>query len=160
MRPSAIRKSPAELRVPPNLADYDAERTRFSWSSARAELAECPGGGLNIAYNAVTRHAEGPGRDRVAFRFLAGDDARELTFGALDSFSNRFANVLAGLAPEVDVDGLVDTRPLRRQVDLDSLDWLRFLVGLHERLQVDIPEADYPQLASLADLMGYLRARI
>lgn len=67
---------------------------------------------------------------------------------------------LHGIAPEVDVDELVDTRPLRRQVDLDSLDWLRFLVALHERLHVDIPEADYPQLASLADLVGYLRARL
>lgn len=67
---------------------------------------------------------------------------------------------LHAIAPEVEVDELVDARPLRRQVDLDSLDWLRFLVALHERLHVDIPEADYPQLASIADLVGYLRARI
>lgn len=64
------------------------------------------------------------------------------------------------IAPEVDGDDLVDARALRRQVDLDSLDWLKFLVGLHERLGVDIPEADYPQLATLADLIGYLRARL
>lgn len=67
---------------------------------------------------------------------------------------------LHAIAPEVDGDELVDSRPLRRQVDLDSLDWLRFLVALHERLHVDIPEADYPQLASIADLVGYLRARV
>lgn len=67
---------------------------------------------------------------------------------------------LHAIAPEVEVDELVDARPLRRQVDLDSLDWLRFLVALHERLHVDIPEADYPQLASIADLVGYLRARV
>lgn len=67
---------------------------------------------------------------------------------------------LRAIAPEVAADELVDTRPLRRQVDLDSLDWLRFLVALHERLGVDIPEADYPQLATLADLVGYLRARL
>ena len=67
---------------------------------------------------------------------------------------------LSAIAPEVAADELVDTRPLRRQVDLDSLDWLRFLVALHERLGVDIPEADYPQLATLADLVGYLRARL
>ena len=97
MRPSVIRKSLVELRVPPNLADYDAERARFSWSAARAELAECPGGGLNIAYNAVTRHAQGLGRHRVAFRFLAGERVREVTYGELDSLSNRFANVLVGL---------------------------------------------------------------
>jgi len=66
---------------------------------------------------------------------------------------------LSSIAPEVDGEELVDTRPLRRQVDLDSLDWLRFLVVLHERLGVDIPEADYPRLVTLADLVGYLRER-
>lgn len=67
---------------------------------------------------------------------------------------------LRRIAPEVDADDLVDTRPLRRQVDLDSIDWLNFLVGLHERLHVDIPEVDYPQLTSVAELVGYLRERI
>jgi len=67
---------------------------------------------------------------------------------------------LSSIAPEVDGEELVDTRPLRRQVDLDSLDWLRFLVVLHERLGVDIPEADYPRLVTLADLVGYLRERL
>nr|NLI50103.1 acetate--CoA ligase [Propionibacterium sp.] len=97
MRPSIIHQSAAGHRVPPNFADYEAERARFTWAAARAELAETPGGGLNIAHNAVTRHARGPGRDRVAFRFLAGADARTVTYGELDADTNRFANVLAGL---------------------------------------------------------------
>ncbi len=67
---------------------------------------------------------------------------------------------LRRIAPEVDGDELIDSRPLRRQVDLDSLDWLHFLVGLHQRLAVDIPEVDYAQLATLADLVGYLRVRL
>ena len=67
---------------------------------------------------------------------------------------------LRTIAPEVDGDELIDSRPLRRQVDLDSLDWLNFLVGLHQRLEVEIPEVDYAQLATLADLIGYLRARL
>jgi acyl carrier protein len=67
---------------------------------------------------------------------------------------------LRTIAPEVDGDELRDDRPLRRQVDLDSLDWLNFLVGLHQRLAVEIPEADYPQLATIDDLIGYLRARL
>ena len=97
MRPTIIHQSAAGARVPPNLADYEAERARFSWAAARAALADTPGGGFNIAHNAVTRHARGPGRDRVAFRFLAGDAVTEVTYGALDAASNRFANVLAGL---------------------------------------------------------------
>lgn len=67
---------------------------------------------------------------------------------------------LRRVAPEVDGEELSDTRPLRRQVDLDSLDWLNFLVGLHQRLAVDIPEADYARLVTVADLVGYLRARV
>lgn len=66
---------------------------------------------------------------------------------------------LRRIAPEVEAEALDDRRPLRRQVDLDSLDWLRFLVALHDRLGVDIPEADYPQLSTLADLVAYLSAR-
>jgi len=97
VRPTIIHQSAAGARVPPNLADYEAERARFSWAAARAALADTPGGGFNIAHNAVTRHARGPGRDRVAFRFLAGDAVTEVTYGALDAASNRFANVLAGL---------------------------------------------------------------
>ena len=97
MRQSIIHKTLAQLRVVPNLSDYEAERSRFSWSAARSELEDLPGGGLNIAHNAVTRHARGPLRDRVAFRFLSGESASELTYGELEAASNRFANVLAGL---------------------------------------------------------------
>ena len=97
MRPSIIHKSPAGLPVAPNLADYQSERERFSWATARAELPRLPGGGLNIADCAVTRHARGPNRDRVAFRFLSEQTSHELTYGDLDAQTNRFANVLAGL---------------------------------------------------------------
>ena len=97
VRQSIIHKTLAQLRVVPNLSDYEAERSRFSWSAARSELEDLPGGGLNIAHNAVTRHARGPLRDRVAFRFLSGESASELTYGELEAASNRFANVLAGL---------------------------------------------------------------
>ncbi len=97
MRPSIIRKSADACRVPPNLADYDAERTRFSWSAARGELDGLPGGALNIAHEAVARHADGPHGDHLAFRFLSGEHTRDLTYRDLDAQSNRFANVLAGL---------------------------------------------------------------
>jgi acyl carrier protein len=51
--------------------------------------------------------------------------------------------VLTAIAPEVEVDDLDPDKPLRDQVDLDSMDWLNFLIGLHDRMHVDIPEADY-----------------
>jgi acyl carrier protein len=67
---------------------------------------------------------------------------------------------LTGIAPEVEADELRDDKPLRNQVDLDSMDWLNFLLGLHERLAVDIPEADYAKLITLADILAYLEARL
>jgi acyl carrier protein len=64
------------------------------------------------------------------------------------------------IAPEVEAAELRADRPLRAQVDLDSMDWLNVLVGLHERFGVDIPEADYAKLASLQDIVEYIAARL
>jgi acyl carrier protein len=69
-------------------------------------------------------------------------------------------DTLRHIAPEVATETLAGGEPLRDQVDLDSIDWLNFLVGLHERLRVDIPEADYARLVTLDDLLAYLRAKI
>lgn len=66
---------------------------------------------------------------------------------------------LKSVAPEVEADELDATRPLRNQVDLDSMDWLNFLIGLHGALRVDIPEADYAKLVTLNDLVSYLQPR-
>lgn len=69
---------------------------------------------------------------------------------------NTVLETLSGIAPEVDIGTLQGDQPLRDQVDLDSMDWLHFLVGLHERLQIDIPESDYRQLTTLDRLLEYL----
>ncbi|MGE8451855.1 MAG: acyl carrier protein [Pseudomonadales bacterium] len=63
---------------------------------------------------------------------------------------------LQSIAPEVETDKLRPDRPLRKQVDLDSMDWLNFLIGLHEKLGVDIPEADYARLVTLDDVVAYI----
>lgn len=67
---------------------------------------------------------------------------------------------LRRIAPEVDPAELAPAVPLRDQIDLDSMDWLNFLIGLHERLGVDIPETDYRKLVTLDDLLAYLGARL
>jgi acetyl-CoA synthetase len=94
-----IAKGAADPAHPPNLPDYDAFRRAFSWDAARGALDGLPGGrGLNIAHEAVDRHAAGPRRDQVAIRWLGIDGTRsELTYGDLARESSRFANVLAGL---------------------------------------------------------------
>ena len=68
--------------------------------------------------------------------------------------------IIRTVAPEVEEGELVASRPLREQVDLDSMDWLRVIIGVHEKLKVDIPEADYGKLRSLDDWAAYLRGRV
>ncbi len=63
------------------------------------------------------------------------------------------------IAPEVDEGELIADRALRRQVDLDSMDWLNVIVALHERFGVDIPEADYARLSTLDSIVAYLAAK-
>ena len=81
-----------------NMPDYDRAREEFSWALARAELAGLPGGGLNIAYEAVDRQAAGELADTVALRFL---DKRggvlEFTYAELRRETDRFANLLDAL---------------------------------------------------------------
>jgi len=64
-------------------------------------------------------------------------------------------SVLQSIAPEVESDEIEDDVLLRDQVDLDSMDWLNFLRGIHKRLHIDIPESDYATLRTLADVVGY-----
>lgn len=66
---------------------------------------------------------------------------------------------LRRIAPETEPGALRADRPLREQVDLDSMDWLNFLVALHERLGVEIPEADYAKLGTLDQILDYLAAK-
>lgn len=63
---------------------------------------------------------------------------------------------LLDIAPEIDGDELSDSELLRDQVDLDSMDWLNFLVRLHKRFEVDIPESQYASLRTINDLTAYI----
>jgi acetyl-CoA synthetase len=90
-----------KFRAPelPNLLDYEAACRTFSWDAVRQELPGLPQDeGLNIAYEAVDRHAAGPDRDRVAIRWLGKQGTRrDITYAELAARSNQFANALAGL---------------------------------------------------------------
>jgi acyl carrier protein len=62
---------------------------------------------------------------------------------------------LGDIAPEADLTHLDPRLSLRDQLDLDSMDLLNFAVALHQRFGVDIPETDYPRLATLAGCLDY-----
>jgi acyl carrier protein len=77
-----------------------------------------------------------------------------------EELKSQVLGILATIAPELEPGELRADKPLRNQVDLDSMDWLNFLVALHERLKVDIPETDYAKLVTLDDLLSYLKSKM
>ncbi len=94
-----IIKSRREWDVIPNLHDYETVRSHFSWAHARAELDGLPGGeGLNIAHEAVVRHAVGPTAERTAIRWLGKNgEVVDYSYRDLNELTDRFANVLHSL---------------------------------------------------------------
>jgi acyl carrier protein len=79
---------------------------------------------------------------------MTNDEIRSVVFQTLKT-----------IAPELEESDIQPDRLLRDQVDLDSMDWLNFLVGLHQRLHVEIPEADYRKLTTLNTVIAYLAAK-
>jgi acetyl-CoA synthetase len=97
-----IRKTPGRYRIAPNLANYAEAAATFSWANARTELEGLPrGGGLNIAHEAVDRHARGARASAIALRCLGrtagGETRRDVTYAELAALSSRFANALESL---------------------------------------------------------------
>ncbi len=63
------------------------------------------------------------------------------------------------VAPEADPKSIDPKRPLREQLDIDSMDFLNFVLALHRDLAVDVPERDYAKLATLESAVAYLLVR-
>lgn len=68
--------------------------------------------------------------------------------------------ILAEIAPEADFEDLSPDENLRKALDIDSYDALKFIIGLNEELGVDIPESDYGQLNTLTAIIRYLSTRV
>jgi acyl carrier protein len=77
-----------------------------------------------------------------------------------DEIQAKVVDALVAVAPETGSVGLQPDAPLRDQVDLDSMDFLRFVMELHQRLGVEIPEADYPKLETLWSVVNYVAIRL
>ncbi|GAB4355917.1 MAG: acetate--CoA ligase [Kiloniellaceae bacterium] len=110
----SIRKNDPALLQRANLRDYDALCREFSWEAARRELDGLPGGGLNIAYEAVDRHVAKGAGGKTALIWLGKDGSRQdFSYAALAAGSSRFAAVLKslGLARGAAVFGLMGRRP-------------------------------------------------
>ena len=64
---------------------------------------------------------------------------------------------LGSIAPEADLSQIKPDVALRDQLDIDSMDFLNFVIGLHKELNLVIPEADYAQLVTLNECVEYLK---
>lgn len=77
-----------------------------------------------------------------------------------DTLAAGLLALLGKIAPEIEPAEIDRAKLLRHQVDLDSMDWLNFLIAISERYGVQIPESDYARLAKLDDLLDYLGKRM
>ncbi len=68
--------------------------------------------------------------------------------------------ILEEVAPDAELGELDENADLRDELDIDSMDFLNVVVGIHEALAVEIPEADYPQLVSLQNLVAYVEKKL
>jgi acyl carrier protein len=66
---------------------------------------------------------------------------------------------LAGIAPEVSLDGVPEDADLAEELELDSMDVLNLVTAVYERTGVEVPERDYPRVATIDGWIGYLTAR-
>ena len=75
-----------------------------------------------------------------------------------DEIKAAVLEALKAVAPEVEEASLDPDENLREQLDVDSMDFLNFIIGLHEALKIDIPEADYAKLSTLNSAIDYVAA--
>jgi acyl carrier protein len=73
-----------------------------------------------------------------------------------DELRDTVLRCLGEIAPEADPARVNPDVSFRDQLDLDSMDFLNFVIALHQALGIDVPEADYPKLATLDGCLGYL----
>jgi acyl carrier protein len=73
-----------------------------------------------------------------------------------DEIKDGVLRALTDVAPEADTATLRLDIDLREQLDIDSMDLLNFMIGINEQVHVDIPEADYPRLETVDDVIDYL----
>jgi acyl carrier protein len=77
-----------------------------------------------------------------------------------ESIREALIAALAMIAPEADASSLPPEADIREELDIDSMDFLRFITLLHQQLGVEIPEADYPKLFTLHGAEAYLATAV
>ena len=78
----------------------------------------------------------------------------------IDDIKNVILEIIRDIDDEADLENLNPSEALRDQLDLDSMDFLDIVMELRKRYQIQIPEEDYPQLATLDSCVNYLTPRL
>ena len=73
--------------------------------------------------------------------------------------SDIVTSCLFGVAPDLEGQVIDPDEPFREQFEIDSMDFLNFIIALHKETGIDIPEKDYPKLETLAGCLRYLQAK-
>ncbi len=68
----------------------------------------------------------------------------------------KIADIISDIALDEDLSTLDDSKPLRDQLDLDSMDFLDIVMELKKRHKIEVPQEDYPRLASMDSCVEYL----
>jgi acyl carrier protein len=76
-----------------------------------------------------------------------------------DEIRTAVVQALSSVAPEIDAEALSADTLLRQDLDLDSMDFLNFVIALHERLGVEIPERDYLKLGTIEGAVRYIEGQ-
>lgn len=73
-----------------------------------------------------------------------------------DETRSLLARLLHGVAPEVDLEEIDPSAPLQEAAELDSMDFLNLVTALYEETGIDIPERDYPRIATIDGFVAYV----
>jgi acyl carrier protein len=73
-----------------------------------------------------------------------------------DDIRASVLRALGGIAPEADLQHLRPDIGFRQQLDIDSVDFLNFVIALHKEFKMEVPEKDYPKLTTLDGCVAYL----
>ena len=77
-----------------------------------------------------------------------------------DELRSTVLEALGNIAPDADVAHLAPDRDLREALDIDSMDFLNFMVAIHEATGVEVPERDYGKLSTLDGALDYLLPKL
>jgi len=77
-----------------------------------------------------------------------------------EEIGQAIIDIITEIVPDEDCSNLDPAKELRDQLDLDSMDFLDIVMELRKQYRVEVPESDYPKLATLDSCIDYLEPKL